>query len=43
MLEQFFNTRKLNKHIEACKEKSACKIEVPKPGETIHLKTLKNQ
>ena len=31
----FSTPEKLNEHIEVCKEKSACKIEVPKPGETI--------
>ena len=34
-LNHFSKPEKLNDHIEICKEKSASKIEVPKPGETI--------
>ena len=34
-LNHFSTPEKLNEHIEVCKEKSACKIEVPKQGETI--------
>ena len=40
-LNHFSTPEKLNEHIEACKEKSACKIEVPKPGETISFKNFK--
>ena len=34
-LSHFTTPEKLNEHIEICKENSACRIEVPKPGETI--------
>ena len=42
-LNHFSTPEKLNEHIEVCKEKSACKIEVPKQGETISFKNFKNQ
>ena len=31
----------MTEHIEICKENSACKIEVPKPGETITFQNYK--
>ena len=31
----------MSEHIEICKENSACKIEVPKPGETITFQIYK--
>ena len=37
-LNKFASPEKLSEHIEICKENSACKIEVPKPGETIEFK-----
>ena len=40
-LNHFSKPEKLNDHIEICKEKSACKIEVPKPGEIIEFKNHK--
>ena len=40
-LNKFTTLEKLSKHIEICKENSACKIEVPKPGETITFKNFK--
>ena len=40
-MNHFSIPEKLNEHIEVCKEKSACKIEVPKPGETISIKNFK--
>ena len=40
-LNHFSKPEKLNEHIEVCKENSACKIEVPKPGETIEFKNFK--
>ena len=40
-LNHFSTPEKLNEHIEVCKENSACKIEVPKPGETISFKNFK--
>ena len=40
-LNKFTAPEKLNEHIEICKENSACKIEVPKPGETITFKNFK--
>ena len=40
-LNHFSKPEKLNDHIEVCKENSACKIEVPKPGETIEFKNHK--
>ena len=40
MFEQIYSARKLEEHIEICKEISACKIEVPKPGETITFKNF---
>ena len=39
-LNKFTTPEKLNEHIEICKENSACKIEVPKPGETITFKNF---
>ena len=40
-LNKFATPEKLSEHIEICKENSACKIEVPKPGETIAFKNFK--
>ena len=40
-LNHFSTPEMLNEHIEVCKENSACKIEVPKPGETIEFKNSK--
>ena len=40
-LNHFSKPEKLNEHIEVCKESSACKIEVPKQGETISFKNFK--
>ena len=40
-LNHFSTPEKLKEHIEVCKEKSACKIEVPKQGETISFKNFK--
>ena len=40
-LNHFSKPEKLNEHIEVCKENCACKIEVPKPGETISFKNFK--
>ena len=40
-LNHFSTPEKLNEHIEVCKENSACKIEVPKRGETISFKNFK--
>ena len=40
-LNHFSTPEMLNKHIEVCKENSACKIEVPKQGETIEFKNFK--
>ena len=40
-LNHFSKPEKLNEHIEVCIENSACKIEVPKPGETISFKNFK--
>ena len=40
-LNKFTSPEKLNEHIEICKENSACKIEVPEPGETITFKNFK--
>ena len=40
-LNKFPTPEKLNEHIEICKKNSACKIEVPKPGETNTFKNLK--
>ena len=40
-LNHFSKPEKLNDHIEICKENSACRIEVPKPGETISFKNHK--
>ena len=40
-LNHFSTPEKLNEHIEVCKENSACKIEVPKQGETISFKNFK--
>ena len=40
-LNHFSKPEKLNDHIEVCKENSACKIEVLKPGETIEFKNHK--
>ena len=37
----FSTPEKINEHIEVCKEKSACKTEVPKPSETISFKNIK--
>ena len=40
-LNHFTTPEKLNEHIEICQGKSACKIEVPKPSETISFKNFK--
>ena len=40
-MNKFASPEKLNEHIEIYKENSACKIEVPKPGETITFKNFK--
>ena len=40
-LNKFASPEKLSEHIEICKENSARKIEVPKPGETITFKNFK--
>ena len=40
-LNKFSTPEKLNENIEICKENSACKIEVPKPVETISFKNFK--
>ena len=40
-LNHFSKPEKLIEHIEVCKENSACKIEVPKPGEIIEFKNHK--
>ena len=40
-LNHFSTPEKLNVHIEVCKENSACKIEVPKPGEIIEFQNFK--
>ena len=40
-LNKFTSPEKLSEHIEICKEISACKIEVPKPGETITFQNYK--
>ena len=34
-MNKFTSSEKLEEHIEICKENSACKIELPKQGETI--------
>ena len=39
-LNKFTTPEKLEEHIESCKKNSACKIEVPKPGETITFKNF---
>ena len=39
-LNKFTTPEKLEEHIEICKENSACKIEVPKTGETITFKNF---
>ena len=40
-MNKFASPEKLDEHIEICKENSACKIKVPKPGETIEFKNHK--
>ena len=40
-LNKFTSPEKLNEDIEVCKENSACKIEVPKQGETISFKNFR--
>ena len=40
-LNKFASPEKLGEHIEICKENSACKIEVQKPGETITFQNFK--
>ena len=42
-LNKFTTPEKLEEHIEMCKENSACRIELPKPGEIITFKILTNQ
>ena len=39
-LNKFTTPEELEEHIEICKENSACKIEVPKPGETVTFKNF---
>ena len=39
-LNKFKTPEKLEEHIEICKENSACKIELPKPGETATFKNF---
>ena len=40
-LNKFTTPGKLNEHVEICKENSACKIKVPKPGETVSIQNFK--
>ena len=39
-MNKFTTPEKLEEHIKICKENSTCKIEVPKPGETITFKSF---